>query len=220
MAGSKTWNDYNNEDGKRPSSITIRLLANGTETDSMTVSASTGWSWSFDDLPQVDSNGREITYSIAEDAVSGYTSQVNGYNVTNTYEREETSATVVKIWDDNNNALGRRPASIIAVLSNGTQVMLNEANGWRATVDHLPVYKNGQRIEYTWTEQETLGYVLTSITTVNGVTTIINAPWTRPEPPEGRRIPPIPGEPTEEIDDFDTPLGVEVIINHVGDCFD
>ena len=28
------------------------------------------------------------------------------------------------------------------------------------------------------------------------------------------------GKTTEELDDYDTPLGVNVIINHVGDCFD
>ena len=31
ISGSKTWNDNNNQDGKRPGSITIRLYADGTE---------------------------------------------------------------------------------------------------------------------------------------------------------------------------------------------
>ena len=29
-----------------------------------------------------------------------------------------------------------------------------------------------------------------------------------------------PGKPTQVLEDYETPLGVEVIINHVGDCFD
>ena len=31
ITGTKTWNDANNQDGKRPESITVILLANGTE---------------------------------------------------------------------------------------------------------------------------------------------------------------------------------------------
>ena len=31
IVGSKTWDDNGNQDGKRPESITIRLLANGKE---------------------------------------------------------------------------------------------------------------------------------------------------------------------------------------------
>ena len=45
IEGSKTWNDNNNQDGKRPGSITIRLYADGRElTDKVqTVTASNGW---------------------------------------------------------------------------------------------------------------------------------------------------------------------------------
>ena len=32
--------------------------------------------------------------------------------------------------------------------------------------------------------------------------------------------PKLPGEPLIEIEDYGTPLGINVIINHVGDCFD
>ena len=32
--------------------------------------------------------------------------------------------------------------------------------------------------------------------------------------------PQLPGEPLIEIDDYGTPLGINVVINHVGDCFD
>ena len=53
-----------------------------------------------------------------------------------------------------------------------------------------------------------------------GVTTLVNKLWERPEPPEGKTIPPVAGTPTEEIDDYGTPLGIDVIINHVGDCYD
>ncbi len=34
VEGSKTWNDEENQDGKRPESITVRLFADGTEVTS------------------------------------------------------------------------------------------------------------------------------------------------------------------------------------------
>ncbi len=83
VAGSKTWNDNNNAAGTRPNSITIRLYRNGTEIDRKTVTSS-NWSWNWTGLTRYDSNGRAYSYTISEDAVSGYTSSVNGYNVTNT----------------------------------------------------------------------------------------------------------------------------------------
>ena len=39
IEGTKTWDDNNNQDGKRPREITVRLLANGTETATKTVTS-------------------------------------------------------------------------------------------------------------------------------------------------------------------------------------
>ena len=52
LSGSKTWDDADNQDGKRPDSITIRLYADGTELKdkALTVTAEDGWKWSFTDL--------------------------------------------------------------------------------------------------------------------------------------------------------------------------
>ncbi|WP_304263337.1 Cna B-type domain-containing protein, partial [Kallipyga massiliensis] len=83
IEGKKTWEDGDNVDGKRPESITIRLLANGVEKDSRKVTEKEGWKWTFSDLPKFE-KGKEITYTIAEDPVENYTSEVKGYNVTNT----------------------------------------------------------------------------------------------------------------------------------------
>lgn len=83
IEGKKTWEDGDNMDGKRPESITIRLLANGVEKDSRKVTEKEGWKWTFSDLPKFE-KGKEITYTIAEDPVENYTSEVKGYDVTNT----------------------------------------------------------------------------------------------------------------------------------------
>ena len=43
VSGTKTWDDADNQDGKRPTSITIRLLADGTEVNSATVTSENDW---------------------------------------------------------------------------------------------------------------------------------------------------------------------------------
>ena len=84
LSGSKTWNDSDNQDGKRPDSITIRLYANGEQVEVMTVTAEDGWKWNFTNLPKYK-NGEEIHYTITEDMIPGYQSEVNGMDVTNHY---------------------------------------------------------------------------------------------------------------------------------------
>lgn len=164
ISGSKTWNDNNNQDGKRPASITIRLYANGTElTDKeLTVTADNDWKWSFTDLPKY-ADGKLITYTITEDSVDGYTSAVNGYDVTNTYSPEQTSVAVTKAWDDKNDQDGIRPESItVKLLANGEdtkkELVLSDGNSWTGTFTELDKYQNGQEVVYTIEEVEVNGY--------------------------------------------------------------
>lgn len=84
ISGSKTWDDSNNEEGKRPKSIKINLLADDIEIDSKKVTEEDGWTWRFTDLPKYR-NGNEINYRITEDVVEHYTSTVEGFNVINKY---------------------------------------------------------------------------------------------------------------------------------------
>ena len=90
---------------------------------------------------------------------------------------EEVSLTVVKVWADNGNADGARPAQVYMVLTGGGQAnvfQLGAGNNWTQTVQ-MPRYDaNGNEIAYTWTEPAIVGYNLTSQTTVNEVTTITN----------------------------------------------
>lgn len=61
--------------------------------------------------------GNEITYEVTENtdlSSLGYTSSVdqNTLTITNSYKRITTQRTVKKIWDDNDNQDGVRPAKI------------------------------------------------------------------------------------------------------------
>ena len=85
VEGSKTWDDAGDQAGKRPLSIMIRLFADGVEVDSRVVTAADNWMWRFTDLRAKTEGGETINYTIKEDKVIGYTTTVEGFNVTNKY---------------------------------------------------------------------------------------------------------------------------------------
>ena len=179
ITGTKTWNDSDNQDGKRPESITVNLLADGKITATKTVTATDNWTYSFTDLPKY-ANGQEITYTVAEEEVTDYTTTYDGSNITNSYTPGKTSATVTKIWNDAENQDGKRPESItVSLLADGKEtgktVTLSAENNWTQTVSGLPEKAEGKAIEYTWTE-ETLpeGYKLTDNSKTGTVTTLTN----------------------------------------------
>ena len=141
VSGSKTWDDGGDE-ASRPESITIRLLADGVEVGSRTVTADDGWAWSWTGLPK-RSGGEEIAYAVVEDAIEGWATTVSGYDVVNTPAPDTTSVSVSKVWADGN-ARGGRPASVTVRLTAdgakvGEDVVLDAANGWSHTWSGLAV---------------------------------------------------------------------------------
>lgn len=76
----KQWDDANNQDGIRPSSITAYLVKNGVKTDkSVTLNADDDWenANAFPNLP-VYENGVKVAYGVEEDVPSGYTVTTSG----------------------------------------------------------------------------------------------------------------------------------------------
>lgn len=105
-------------------------------------------------------------------------------------------------------------------LSNGLRVELNAANGWSATISDLPAYQNGEPVVYTWSEPRVAGYRQTEVTIEGNLTTFTNRVIPVPETPQEHKPPKVPKAKLTEFDEYPTALGVEVMINHVGDCFD
>nr|WP_051764117.1 Cna B-type domain-containing protein [Streptococcus gallolyticus] len=179
VSGTKTWNDNDDQDGKRPDSITVNLLANGTVVDTKTVTADDNWSYSFTDLPKYD-NGTEITYTVIEDTVANYTPSYNGYNITNSYTPGQTSITVTKVWDDNNDQDGIRPDAIqVQLYANGEKsgdvITLTAADNWTYTWTGLAEKANKKAITYTVEEVSAVeGYTATVGDVENGNVTITN----------------------------------------------
>ena len=165
VSGSKTWEDGDNQDGKRPASITVNLLADGQKVNTQTVSEAEGWSYNFTGLP-VYKDGQRITYTVTEESVPGYSTNLNGYNITNSYTPEKTEITASKTWNDSDNQDGKRPTKISIKLMKTvggvkTEVASKEvtaADQWQTKFENLPVYENGQKIDYSIEEDDVAGY--------------------------------------------------------------
>ncbi|MDO5027449.1 MAG: Cna B-type domain-containing protein, partial [Tissierellia bacterium] len=166
IEGSKTWNDNNNQDGKRPESITINLLANGKKIASMQVGEKEEWAWEFKDLAKYE-NKEEISYVISELAVEGYSAKVDGFNIINTHTPGKTSIQVSKSWRDANDKDNVRPKQVtIKLLADGKdtekQVVLSQDTYWTGTFADLDIYKDGKKISYTVEEVKVAkGYIST-----------------------------------------------------------
>lgn len=172
---TKVWEDEDNQDGIRPSTISWTL--EGKVGDEVVATRSITWENgkssttltkddNGDPLPKYY-NGEEVVYSVTEDAVEGYDTEVTGsaaegFTITNKHVPEVwDSIAVSKTWIDGEDRDGKRPEKIFARLYNGEtyikQVALSESNGWASeikTSESRPLYKyeNGQLIQYTFKE--------------------------------------------------------------------
>ena len=179
---TKIWNDSNNANGRRPDSVTLTLTGTGqgvninkeqvvTEKDAVTGN-SNAWQYRFDDLPIYDDYGDEIVYTINEKNPGNefyIKSDVDQETrtVTNTFQvpGDKVDITVTKIWNDNGDIAGKRPAVVTLQVKNGEILVASEAvteadsvdgdtNRWSHTFS-VPKYDSqGQEINYTVDEAE------------------------------------------------------------------
>ena len=187
---TKVWNDANNQDGKRPESVTVQLFKSvdgskpvAVEGKKLTLTAKdktddNTWVASFTNLPQYEA-GKEITYSIKEvDVPAGYKASVTGQVVTNNYTPETVVLSGTKVWDDNNNQDGKRTKSVKVQILNGDKVVqeieVSEATGWKFESKALPKYENGKLIEYKVKEVAVKEYTSTVTTDKDGKYTVTN----------------------------------------------
>ena len=172
------WDDQDNLYNNRPENVTLNLTDGKTTFTQPAMEATRGLSWKYvySNMPLTDEDGNAIEYTLTQDTVNGYKAATvaqsgNVFTVTN--ELELISLTVNKVWDDSDNDEGFRPESLTVTLNN-TDYELNSRNSWSYTVDNLPTYIDGEKVEYTWTEEDVDGYTLTDTTISNGVTTFTN----------------------------------------------
>ena len=162
----KNWDDGNNQDGKRPSEIKINLLTDGEKVETKTVKADQSGKWevSFTGKPKYK-DGKEIKYTITEEAVNEYTTTITDFNVVNKYVPKVVEFQVTKIWDDANNQDGKRPSTIQVQLYKSIEGSVetplpdkiltleekgqNNPNKWTGIFTNLPKYENGKEVSYS-----------------------------------------------------------------------
>ena len=145
-----------------PNKVKVNLKNGDTVIDSITLSESDGWEGAFSNLPQYDASGSKIAYTVAEDAVEGYSSKVagdaeHGFTVTNA-STAEVSVPVEKKW------VGPAAAKATVRLladgkDTGKKIDLTESNNWKYSFKDLAKYsESGSVIAYTVAEDPVDGY--------------------------------------------------------------
>lgn len=166
VKATKNWDDANNQDGKRPTKITINLLADGKKVDSKEIQAAADGTWTveFTKLAKYKA-GKEIKYTVTEEAVAEYESTITDFTITNKYAPKAIDYKVTKVWNDANNQDGKRPESVTVqlykkvgdadpVAVEGKKLTLTakdktDANTWVASFTNLPQYEAGKEITYS-----------------------------------------------------------------------
>lgn len=159
ITGSITWNDSDNIHSSRPSQVTVNLLSNGVVSESKTVTSNDSWAYTFADKPYKDSSGNVIQYTITQNAISEYTTTVNGYNITNTYSPSKITITGNITWNDSDNVYDTRPSQVtVKLIANG---IVNESktitanDSWSYTFADKNRYdSSGSVIQYTISEDD------------------------------------------------------------------
>lgn len=166
----KVWDDVNNQDNLRPTSITVRLLADGVDTGkTLTLDKNGSWQGSFTGLNEKNAAGQTITYTVKEDpTIASYLPTItgnatSGYTITNSHTPEVTSISVTKKW------VGLTGSAVtVKLLANGSDsgktLTLDAAGNWTGTFSNLPKYKDGVPITYTVTEASVTGVDMSKYT--------------------------------------------------------
>ena len=164
--------------GKVADEITVYLMNGASVVEEKTVNASAAkdgdentWELTFE-APKYDKDGNEITYTVAEAALAGYTTEIvgnqnDGFVITNkenpTPNDEKVTIKVDKKW------LGKVGDKITVSLMNGTQIVQvktvdasaavnGDQNTWELTFEAPKYDADGNEITYTVAEAELEGY--------------------------------------------------------------
>lgn len=138
---NKVWKDGSNAAGTRPATVSLTLLRNGSEYETVTLGPNEPdtnvngdtWSHTFNGLPKYDDGRNAYRYTVRENgldedgclpaAVEGerYTASVNGLTVTNTIQQKTISISGEKKWENTpENWVAPERVTIELYKSNGT----------------------------------------------------------------------------------------------------
>ena len=180
----KTWDDAEDQDGIRPNEISVNLLKDNVIFQTVILKADEGWKKVISGLP-VYQNGTILNYSITENTVDKYTSEINGFSIKNTHIPEKINITVKKVWDDVENKDKIRPTEVsVELLKNGVRtgniISIKEEGNWEYEFVGLDKYYQGNLVEYSVVENEVSGYVTSYTPVVDGEIVVTNKHVVKP----------------------------------------
>ena len=136
-------------------------------------------------LPYLKKGGKLVTYTVVESPVAGYATSGGTVDadagddfelsVTNTHQSASINLTAAKVWDDNGNQDGKRPATVTYTLQSkvgtadwakssvagATQVVsvaTDAAGAAPYTWNSLRAYQGGRQVHYRVVEERASGY--------------------------------------------------------------
>jgi len=179
--------------GKATDKVEVKLLADSKETDkTLTLNEASNWKGEFKDLPKYDeTDGHEIVYTIKEDAIENYKSEItgdaaSGFKIKNT-NTEKVNVPVKKQWVGK--AIDKVEVKLLADNKETDKTLtLNKASDWKGEFKDLPKYDetDGHEIVYTIKEVKIEGYnsatsgtAQTGFTITNTITGKVSIPVTK-----------------------------------------
>ncbi len=167
VSAAISWDDSDDQDGKRPESVTINLLADGEIIDYVTLTEAEDWTYTFTELGKY-ADGEEIEYTITENYIDEYESVIsgdaeNGFTVTNSYTPETLDIEITKTFDESDKDGEAHDPVTITLYANGVStgktITLSDDNNWYGTFTDLAKYEDGVEIEYTIKESNNKDYI-------------------------------------------------------------
>ena len=124
--------------------LRVHLLADGQDTgQTLVLHEDDNWEAAFEHIPYTTPEGQKIKYSITEDDVNNYLTDISATDtnavITNSYEPEKISLNVSKNWE--NDTEEDRPSYItVELYGNGTKVTskrIDASTDWKCEFTNL-----------------------------------------------------------------------------------
>lgn len=113
IVGGVNWNDENNKDNIRPDKVTVKLT-DGTTVVSTKEINNDSWKHVFENIIVFNGDGK-VSYTITQDAVNGYTTEIKASDDGNTIEIINTHISVVPPKEEPKKEEPATPAPVVEV---------------------------------------------------------------------------------------------------------
>lgn len=165
--GKVIFDDSNNQDGIRPSSVKFSLRDSNGKTYPITVEKNEKyeniWEYSVKNLPKYSSE-KELKYSIVnKEKVKGYDKpEIDGYDIKYFHEPETVLIEGQIMWSDSINKDKIRPKEVTVELYGDGDYkasnLVSKETKWKYSFGEFPKYDAGREIEYSIKEEPIDGY--------------------------------------------------------------